>query len=64
MKLFKIKQKIIYSFSHFDLYIETYFTEVKKIKIKNYHWLSLNKINYSGLPTVMKKIVKVYMQSV
>ena len=63
-KLFKLKEKNVYSFSHFDLYIEAYFARVKKIKIRKYLWLSLNKIDNSGLPTVMKKIVKMYMRSV
>ena len=64
MKLFKLKEKIIYSFSHFDLNIEVYFAKVIKIKFKNYQWLSLTKIDNSGLPTVMRKIVNKYINSI
>ena len=64
LKLVKLRKKSIYSFSHFDLYIEVYFTKVRKIKFKNYHWLSLTKIDNAGLPTVMRKIVRMYMSSV
>ena len=59
-KLYKINKSIIYSFSHFDLSIVTYFAKIKKKSIKNYKWIRLNKINSSGLPTVMKKIIKLY----
>ena len=64
LKLVKLRKKSIYSFSHFDLYIEVYFTKVRKTKFKNYHWLSLTKIDNAGLPTVMRKIVRMYMSSV
>ena len=64
MKLFKFKKEIIYSFSHFDLDIKVYFAKVIKTKFKNYQWLSLTKIDNSGLPTVMKKIVKIYINSI
>ena len=64
LKLVKLPKKSIYSFSHFDLYIEAYFTKVRKTKFKNFHWLSLTRINNAGLPTVMKKIVRMYMTSV
>ena len=64
LKLFKLKEKMIYSFSHFDLDVEVYYAKVKKTKFKKTQWLSLNKINNSGLPTVMKKIVKIYMNSI
>ena len=64
IKLFKLKNKIIYSFSHFNLDIEVYFANVKKTKFKKYQWLSLTKIDNSGLPTVMKKIVKKYIDSI
>ena len=64
MKLFKLKEKIIYSFSHFDLDIEVYFAKVIKTRFKNYQWLSLTKIDNSGLPTVMRKIVNKYINSI
>ena len=63
-KLYKLKEKNIYSFSHFDLYIETYFTKVKKSNFKNYQWLSLSKVDNSGFPTVMRKIIKIYINSI
>ena len=63
-KLLKLNKKIVYSFSHFDLEVEIYFLKVKKTKFINYQWLSLKKINNSGLPTVMKKIVKLYLNSI
>ena len=64
IKLLKLKEKIIYSFSHFDLDIKMYFAKVKKTNSKNYQWLSLTKIDNSGLPTIMRKIIKQYMNSI
>ena len=58
MKLNQISKKINYSFSHFNLNIEIHYTKIKKIKFKNCKWLSLNKIENSGVPTVMKTVVK------
>ena len=61
----KTKNKIItkglveYSFSHFDLFIEVFITKVKKNLFKNHKWIKKNKINSSGLPTVMKKIIEI-----
>ncbi len=52
------KGLVEYSFSHFDLYIEVFFTKVKKNLFHNYKWIKTNKINSSGLPTVMKKIIE------
>ena len=64
IKLFKIKKKLIYSFSHFDLHIEIFFAKIKKnalnkTKIK---WIKLSRINSSGFPSIMQKIVKLYIQ--
>ena len=64
IKLLKFRKKIIYSFSHFDLYIEIYYTKVRKKRFKNHRWISLTKIDNFGLPTVMKKIVKMYINLV
>ena len=58
-KKIKLKGYLNYSFSHFDLYIEVYFTKVKKNLFKNYKWINRKKINNSGLPTVMKKIIEI-----
>ncbi len=60
LKLSKLSEKIIYSFTHFDLHIEIYSTKVRKKRFKKYQWLSLSKVNNYGLPTVMKKIVQMY----
>ena len=51
----------MYPFSHFDLNIEVYATKTKKNNFKKYKWISINKLNKSGLPTVMKKIVNLYL---
>ena len=59
-----LKGKIRYSFSHFDLYVETFYNKIKKRKIKNHRWISIKKIDSSGMPTLMKKIVKNYQLSV
>ena len=64
IKLIKFRKKIIYSFSHFDLDIEIYYTKVRKKIFKNYKWLSLSKIDNFGFPTVMKRIVKMYIDLV
>jgi len=48
-----------YSFSHFDLETEVFFTKVKKNKFTNQKWIKKSNINKAGLPTVMKRIVKV-----
>tara|TARA_Y100000590_G_C15608516_1_gene972899 strand:- start:166 stop:1224 length:1059 start_codon:yes stop_codon:yes gene_type:complete len=53
------KGLVDYSFSHFDLSIEVFFTKVKKNIFVNQKWIRKNNINTSGLPTVMKKIVEV-----
>ena len=50
--------KIAYSFSHFDLDIGIYKSKVMKKNYKNFNWIKANKINTSGMPTVMKEIVK------
>ena len=61
LKFTKLKKKIIYPFSHFNLNIEVYATKTKKNNFKRYKWVSINKLNKSGLPTVMKKIVNLYL---
>lgn len=53
------KGSIEYSFSHFDLETEVFFIKVKKKIFTNQKWIKKNNINKTGLPTVMKKIVKV-----
>ena len=65
--IYKIKKKmcskgsIKYSFSHFDLEMEVFFTKVKKNIFKDEQWIKKININKSSLPTVMKKIVEVAM---
>ena len=59
----KIKQRFVkkglikYSFSHFDLYSDIYFTRIKKNNFANSKWLRVSIYTKSQLPTVMKKIV-------
>ena len=48
---------IKYSFSHFDLEIEVFISKVKKVLFTDYKWIKKNKLENSGLPTVMKKII-------
>jgi len=58
-KKFTRCKSIKYSFSHFDLAIDIYFTKERKRKIKNHNWILLNNIAEIGMPTIMKKIVEV-----
>lgn len=52
------KGSILYSFSHFDLQTEVFFTKVKKNIFKNEKWIKKTNVNKSSLPTIMKKIVQ------
>ena len=64
VKFYKIIDNLIYSFSHFDLNVEIFYTFVKKRKIKSHYWISLNKVAKSGMPTLMKKIMNIYRSSI
>jgi A/G-specific adenine glycosylase len=55
---FKYKRAFTYSFSHFDLDIDIYKTVVKKKMFKDHKWMKTNQIHISGMPTVMKQIIK------
>ena len=55
----KLKGFVDYSFSHFDLETEVFFTKVKKDYFANQKWIKKNNVKISGLPTVMKKIIEV-----
>ena len=61
----KLKNKFIskgsikYSFTHFDLETEVFFTKVNKSLFTNHIWIKKNNLNKVGLPTIMKKIVKI-----
>ena len=57
-KKIQYKGSIEYSFSHFDLETEVFFLKVNKKKFSNQRWIKKSKLNKSGLPTVMKKIVE------
>ena len=56
----KLEQKglIQYSFSHFDLETEVFFSKVKKNHFSNCKWVKKNQVNKIGLPTIMKKIIE------
>ena len=64
IKHLKLIKKFIYIFNHYNLNVDIFYTLVSKKKIKNYSWLSLKKTMQSGLPTLMKKIIKIYMKSI
>tara|TARA_B100001123_G_C15264633_1_gene1007966 strand:- start:444 stop:1508 length:1065 start_codon:yes stop_codon:yes gene_type:complete len=57
-KKFIKSSTIIYSFSHFDLQIEIFFTKLRKKKIDSHKWIALKDIAAFEVPTVMKKIIK------
>lgn len=63
-KFSKLNNKLYYSFSHFNLEVEIYFTKIKKTKFNNHQWLLVAKNSTSGMPTVMKKILSLYLQLV
>ena len=48
-----------YSFSHFDLETEIFYGSIKKSQLSNANWIKKSTYSRSGLPTVMKKIVKI-----
>ena len=58
-KRFLKKGSLSYSFSHFDLDAEIFFTFIDKNNISKGKWLKASGYFKSQLPTVMKKIVKV-----
>ena len=49
---------LTYSFSHFDLHTDIFYSYIKKDSIKKGKWLKISNYTKSQLPTVMKKIVK------
>ena len=55
----QLKGSVAYSFSHFDLETEVFFTKIKKNLFTNQKWIKKSNINKIGLPTIMKKIIKV-----
>ena len=57
----RINKKMTYSFSHFDLETVIYYKKVKKFKLNDHNWLKISKVEKSGMPTLMKKIVKEYI---
>ena len=63
-KFKKINCNFFYSFSHFDLNVEIFYVKTNKIKIKDYFWYKKNKILNSEFPTIMKKIMRVYEESI
>ena len=54
----KLIGSVKYSFSHFDLETDVFFVKISKKRYPNQKWINIKKINKSGLPTVMKKIVQ------
>ena len=63
-KFSKVIDKLNYSFSHFDLMVKIFYTSIRKRKIENHYWIPLNKVTQSGMPTIMKKIIKKYQNSI
>ena len=57
-KKFKFEGVFKYSFSHFDLDISIYKTVVKKKIFKDHKWMKTNRIHVSGMPTMMKQVIK------
>jgi A/G-specific adenine glycosylase len=55
---FKYMGTFTYSFSHFDLDIGIYKTVVKKKIFKDHKWMKTNRIHVSGMPTMMKQVIK------
>ncbi len=58
-KKFKPRGLFQYAFSHFDLETEIFYLNVKKSQLSNCNWIKKSTYSKSGLPTVMKKIVKI-----
>ena len=58
-KNLKCKGYVEYSFSHFKLQTKVYLKIIEKNHFPKSQWIKKEKIENSGLPTVMKKIVKV-----
>ena len=53
------RDNFIYSFSHFDLNLEIFYKEIRKIDYPKNKWLNINKYSNSQLPTVMKKVLEI-----
>ena len=53
----KVSGTMIYSFSHFNLKIKIFYSNINEKKIKNYRWYSLKSLNNIELPTIMKNII-------
>ena len=53
------RDNFIYSFSHFDLNLEIFFKEIRKIDYPKNKWLNIYKYSNSQLPTVMKKVLEI-----
>ena len=47
-----------YSFSHFDLKTEIFFGNIKKSELSNANWIKKSTYAKSGLPTVIKRLLK------
>ena len=58
------KGSLSYSFSHFDLHTDIFFSYIKKDSIKKGKWLKISSYTKSQLPTVMKKIVKLALLTI
>ena len=53
----KVSSLMIYSFSHFNLKIKIFYSNINEKKIKNHRWYSLKSLNKIELPTIMKNII-------
>ena len=60
IKFKKINKNILYPFSHFFLKVNIYKAVTSKKHIKNGRWFSFEEIKSLGLPTIMKKIYRVF----
>ena len=55
----QFKGYVQYRFSHFELNTQVFFKLIQKNNFPKFQWIKKAKIEKSGLPTVMKKIVKI-----
>ena len=57
----KINKQISYSFSHLILKVNIYHAKTKKKSVRNSKWYKLKNTESLDLPTIMKKIINIYL---